>query len=97
MAEPDLSTYLTTIPNALQELTKSHNNITQIANYCKSAYATDPDQNAIYAKTQNYIKDALANVAYHIQNVGKNLNDFLLLQTKEIAKLDIQIQSITDV
>jgi hypothetical protein len=94
--EPEISSYLTTIPNALAELKKSHSNINQIAVYCKSSYANDPDPNSVYIKTQNYIKDALANVAYHIQNVGQQVNNFLLLQSKEIQKIDIQVQSVTD-
>jgi len=96
MAEPDLNTYLSSIPTALNDLGGSHKNINQIAEYCKSAYAQDPDPNVVFKTTQNYIKDALANVAYHIQNVGQQLNNFLILQTKEINKIDLQIQTITD-
>jgi len=96
MADPSLNAYLESIPAALGELSKSNKNINEIAQYCKSAYASDPDPNGIFLKTQGYIKDALVNVAYHISNVGQNLTNFLVLQTKEINKLDLQIRTITD-
>ena len=99
MTEPnvDLQTYInSTIPTAIAELSKSHTNINQIAQYCKQAY-TQEDPNAVFLKTQAYMKDALANVAYHVHNVSQLLNQTLLQQTKEIAKLDVQIQAITDV
>lgn len=99
----DLQSYITTtIPNSLAELSKSHSNINQIAQYCKSAYDQEVKQDGggttgVFSKTQNYIKDALANVAYHIHNVGNQLNTLLLQQTKEIARLDVQLHALTDV
>ena len=93
----DLNTLInSSVPNAITELGKSNANITQIANYCKQAYVQE-DPNAVFGRTQAYMKDALANVAYHINNVSQLLNNCLLQQTKEIDKLDIQIQSITEV
>jgi hypothetical protein len=86
-----------TFPKALSELAQSQQNIEQIAQYCKNAYLSDPDQNAVFGKTQVYLKDVLSNVAYHIHTVALHLTGFLQLQTKELDKLDLQIQSLTDV
>jgi len=86
----------TTLPNALNELNQTHSNLDKITQYCKSAYSQEPDQNAVFQKTQNYIKDALSRVAYDIHTVGLHLTNFLQLQANEIEKLDLQIQTLTD-
>jgi len=92
----DMNTFVqTTIPKALSDLQESHNNIKQIATYCKSAY-TSGDPNKVYEQTQNYTKDALLNVAYHIQTIGTHITSLLELQASEIDKLDIQIRAISD-
>eukprot|EP01111_Echinosteliopsis_oligospora_P004282 TRINITY_DN1684_c0_g1_i1.p1 TRINITY_DN1684_c0_g1~~TRINITY_DN1684_c0_g1_i1.p1 ORF type:complete len:338 (+),score=169.46 TRINITY_DN1684_c0_g1_i1:347-1360(+) len=83
----------TTLPAALAELMKSHENIKQIAAYCKSAYLQDPK---VYEQTQNYTKDALENVAYHVQTIGTHFVTLLDLQSNEIDKLDIQLRSLSD-
>jgi hypothetical protein len=98
MADEQLSlTINSTIPKALADLNQSHKNIDQIAQYCKNAYATEADQNAVFQKTQAYIKDALSNVAYHIHTVGLHMTGFLQLQAKEIERLDLQLQTLADV
>jgi len=84
-----------TIPKALSDLSESHNNIKQIATYCKNAYSSG-DPNKVYEQTQNYTKDALLNVAYHIQTIGSHITSLLELQANEIDKLDIQIRAISD-
>ena len=86
----------TTLPNALKDLEKSHRNITQIAEWCKNAYNADPNPE-IFAKTQNYVRDALSNVAYHIHTVGLHLTNFMQLQTAEVDKLDLQLGTLTNV
>eukprot|EP01119_Soliformovum_irregulare_P004609 TRINITY_DN1567_c0_g1_i1.p1 TRINITY_DN1567_c0_g1~~TRINITY_DN1567_c0_g1_i1.p1 ORF type:complete len:230 (-),score=56.05 TRINITY_DN1567_c0_g1_i1:195-884(-) len=84
-----------TLPASLNDLQQSHVNITKIADYCRQVYASDPSDQS-FAGTQGYIKDALSNVAYHIHSVGLHLTNFLQLQAKELDKLDLQIQTVSD-
>ncbi len=86
-----------TLPSALANLQQSQKNIEQIALYCKTAYANENEQPAVFQKTQMYLKDALSNVAYHIHTVGLHLTNFLQLQVNEIDKLDLQIQTLKSV
>ncbi|EGC35131.1 hypothetical protein DICPUDRAFT_87985 [Dictyostelium purpureum] len=85
----------TTVPNALAELMDNHNKLQQISLYCKSLSANGSDPNEAYEQTQSYAKNALLNVAYHIQTVGTHITSLLQLQTNELEKLNIQVQTIT--
>jgi len=97
MGSEDLQTCLTTtLPQAMEGLQQSHRNIDQIAQYCKNAYASEQDQNGVFLKTQNYVKDALSNVAYHIHAVSLHITNFLQLQANEIDKISLQIQAVSD-
>jgi hypothetical protein len=87
----------TTIPQALNDLKNSHNQIDQIAAYCKNAYL-QPDANKqdIFLKTQTYLRDALSNVAYHVHTVGLHLTKFLKFQDEQIDELELQVNVLTD-
>jgi len=90
----ELSTFFNvTLPQALEGLNQSHRNIDQIAQYCKNAYSSE-DQAAVFGKTQNYVKDALSNVAYHVHSVSINISNFLQMQADEIGKIGIQIHDL---
>eukprot|EP01132_Coremiostelium_polycephalum_P004993 gene4993-6217_t len=93
----DMNVYTqTTIPNALAELMDNHSKMQQISNYCKSAYVPGgADTAQIYEQTQSYAKNALLNVAYHIQTIGTHLTTLLQLQSNEIDKINIEIQTLT--
>eukprot|EP01133_Synstelium_polycarpum_P000416 gene416-493_t len=67
----------------------------QISTYCKSAYGSGGDPNQVYEQTQSYAKNALLNVAYHIQTIGTHLTTLLQLQAKEVDKIDIQVKCLT--
>ncbi|KAM9986573.1 hypothetical protein ACTFIY_010980 [Dictyostelium cf. discoideum] len=91
----DINVYSqTTIPNAMAELMDNHNKMEQISAYCKSLYANG-DAAQAYEQTQGYAKNALLNVAYHIQTVGTHITSLLQLQTNEMEKLNIEIQTLT--
>jgi hypothetical protein len=85
-----------TLPKCHEELMQSSRNIEQIAVYCKNAYITENDKVAIYNQTQAYIKDALANVAYHVHTVGLHLTSYLEEQTNEIDRLDLNLRMLND-
>ncbi|KYQ94146.1 component of SCAR regulatory complex [Tieghemostelium lacteum] len=84
-----------TIPNALNELMENHSKMKQISTYCKTAYVSGADTAQIYEQTQSYAKNALLNVAYHIQNIGSHISTLLDLQSQEIKKITSEIQSLT--
>ncbi|GAM25242.1 hypothetical protein SAMD00019534_084170 [Acytostelium subglobosum LB1] len=97
MTEPSMdiiNTYSnTTIPGSLAELMDNHGKLQQISAYCKSAYG-GAEAAQIYDQTQNYAKNALLNVAYHIQTIGSHLTTLLQLQANEVDKLEIQIKHL---
>eukprot|EP00013_Stygamoeba_regulata_P021157 CAMPEP_0177656644 /NCGR_PEP_ID=MMETSP0447-20121125/15694_1 /TAXON_ID=0 /ORGANISM="Stygamoeba regulata, Strain BSH-02190019" /LENGTH=202 /DNA_ID=CAMNT_0019160811 /DNA_START=97 /DNA_END=705 /DNA_ORIENTATION=+ len=81
------------IPQSLEEVRTSHANVIQISEYCKGAFQGE-NQADIYEQTKKYTTDALLNVAYHIHNLGVQLTHYLQLQTLELEKLDVRIQSV---
>ncbi|EFA81109.1 component of SCAR regulatory complex [Heterostelium album PN500] len=88
----DINVYSqTTIPNSLNELMDNHGKLQQISQYCKGAYAGAETAN-IYDQTQSYAKNALMNVAYHIQNIGTHLTTLLQLQASEVEKIDLKVK-----
>jgi len=92
----DINVYSqTTIPAALAELMDNHSKMEQISNYCKSAYVSGGDTAQIYEQTQGYAKNALLNVAYHIQTIGTHITTLLQLQSNEIEKISIEIATLT--
>jgi len=96
MATMDLNSLNSSMPKYLADLAQSSKNIEQIAAYCKGAYTQDSTKGDSFLKTQQYIKDALSNVAYHVHTVGLNLTNFLQAQANEIDKLDLQMQVVSD-
>ena len=93
----DLASCQAALPQVLADLQQSSTNVTKIAEYCRATYASSPDALATYANTQNYIKDSLSNVSYHIHTMGIHLTNFLQLQSFEMDKLDLQVQALTEV
>jgi hypothetical protein len=96
--EPNLNALIdSTLPKAMQDLQQAHTNIEQIAEYCRQTYAREADTNAVFSRTQNYIKDALSNVAYHVHTVSLHLGTVLLLEANELEQMDLQVNIIAQV
>eukprot|EP01114_Cavostelium_apophysatum_P006565 TRINITY_DN1793_c0_g1_i1.p1 TRINITY_DN1793_c0_g1~~TRINITY_DN1793_c0_g1_i1.p1 ORF type:complete len:292 (-),score=70.94 TRINITY_DN1793_c0_g1_i1:47-892(-) len=93
---PNMQTLHDQLPQYYEDLLQSSKNIEQIALYCKAAYETESDKHGVVQKTQNYIKDALSNVAYHIHTMGLTVTNLLQSQANEIERLDLQIQALGD-
>eukprot|EP01121_Diplochlamys_sp_Union-15-3_P017923 TRINITY_DN6416_c0_g1_i1.p1 TRINITY_DN6416_c0_g1~~TRINITY_DN6416_c0_g1_i1.p1 ORF type:complete len:246 (+),score=54.47 TRINITY_DN6416_c0_g1_i1:147-884(+) len=83
-----------TIPNAIKALKESNTTLDQIATYCRDLKKST-DYDAIFTQTQEYTKDALMNVAYHVHTVGTYLTTFLQFQMTELDKLDTVMGNIT--
>lgn len=92
-AVPSTEQVLTDTNDALQELMKSRESMKQILEYCKAAFATD-DQNRVYTETEQYLKDAITNIAYHSHNIGALFVTLFDLQDIELERLNLQVQSI---
>jgi len=92
----DLNSMSAAMPKYLADLAQSSKNIEQIALYCKNAYQQENTKAETFQKTQQYIKDALSNVAYHVHTVGLNLTNFLQAQANELDKIDLQMQVVSD-
>eukprot|EP01104_Vermistella_antarctica_P007609 TRINITY_DN1865_c2_g2_i1.p1 TRINITY_DN1865_c2_g2~~TRINITY_DN1865_c2_g2_i1.p1 ORF type:complete len:258 (+),score=41.39 TRINITY_DN1865_c2_g2_i1:55-774(+) len=90
-----LETCADQIPPALQELMTSHDNMLQIAKYCKDAYATE-DQATVFGQTKQYTNDALLNVAYHVHKVSLHLTQYLELQSRELEQLDVRVHHLNN-
>ncbi|EGG20481.1 component of SCAR regulatory complex [Cavenderia fasciculata] len=99
MSEPtlDINVYTQqTIPSALAELMDNHSKMQQISAYCKQSYVPgSAEATQIYDQTQSYAKNALLNVAYHIQTIGTHLTTLTQLQLNEVDKLDLQIKYLS--
>ena len=91
-----LETCADQIPPALQELMTIHDNMLQIAKYCKDAYATE-DQATVFGQTKQYTNDALLNVAYHVHKVSLHLTQYLELQSRELEQLDVRVHHLNNV
>eukprot|EP01120_Amphizonella_sp_Union-15-10_P008147 TRINITY_DN2867_c0_g1_i5.p1 TRINITY_DN2867_c0_g1~~TRINITY_DN2867_c0_g1_i5.p1 ORF type:complete len:242 (-),score=78.57 TRINITY_DN2867_c0_g1_i5:187-912(-) len=83
-----------TIPEALNNLKEAQKTLETIAQYCREAKKKD-DYDASYQQTEEYTKDALMNVAYHVHTVGTHFTSFLQLQDREIDKISIKLSTLT--
>jgi len=86
--------YDQTIPTAIGALKESQKTLDQIAQYCRESKKKD-DYDGVFQQTQDYTKDALMNVAYHVHTVGTHLTSFLHFQAREMDKLDLKIGTLT--
>src|SRR5689334_20988607 len=83
------------IPKKIEELIESQQNVEKIYTYCKKQFENEPDK--VFGETKQYVHHALLNAAYHVSEVAAHVTNALQLQVSELEKLDLQIQSITNV
>merc|ERR1711916_204338 len=78
------------LPTALRELLGAQGQIEEIARYFEQAFGADPDKNKVFRETQVYTKNALGNVAFHVNVVGSHMVSFLNKQFDELDTMQLQ-------
>ncbi|KNC54071.1 uncharacterized protein AMSG_09736 [Thecamonas trahens ATCC 50062] len=82
------------LPTALRELLGAQGQIKEIAEYFEQAYAADADKNKVFSETQVYTKNALGNVAFHVNVVGSHMVSFLNKQFDELDTMQLQFDAV---
>jgi hypothetical protein len=90
-----LEEYSAAIAGSLSKLDEAYTNITNISQYCKSAYQQE-DKNEIYERTKNYTSDAILNIAYHVHSLAVQFAQSMDLQVGHLDQLAVSLQSLTD-
>jgi len=91
----DLFTSLnSTIPDSMKKLVETKGKIGGIISHCTSEYL-NKDKEGSYTKTEGFIDAALVNVLYFIQTTSVGILDMLDLQSKEIDKLAVEVDSLS--
>jgi len=84
------------IPGALDGLRKSCTDLQQIAEWCKNAGETEQNSADVFRQTQDYVKNALSNVAFHIHTVATHLTTYLQYQALEVEQMDWHMRVLID-
>jgi len=85
-----------TIPEAMTGLTKSSNDVSSIALWCKNAADNEQNLQDVFKQTQDYVKSALSNVSFHIHTVAVHLVSFLQQQSQEAEQLEWHMKVLAD-
>jgi len=83
-----------TIPDAMVQFDESTKKLDQIAQFCRNSHKKR-EFDAVYSQTQDYSKNALMNVAYHVHAMSTHLTTFVKLQSDELEKLELAVNNLT--
>lgn len=85
-----------TLPEALKNLAENAKTIDQIATYCRNL-TKKKEYDDVYKQTQTYSSQALMNAAYHVHTLATHLSRLLHLQSDELERLDLTVQTVSTV
>jgi len=91
----DLNTLLNTeIPEGLQSLVDSHENLERVAEYCESNYFQVENKREAIDETKRYTTQSLASVAYQVNTLAYHFLQLLDLQTAQLDEMAAQASHI---
>ena len=96
MSLPNLSNVSDTIAKALQQMSDSVTNLDKAAVYVRDSQVRK-EYTQTYPLANQYSQQALENCAYHVHSLGMLLTSFIVEQSKEVKKLDLQVKTLSDV